>query len=219
MKGRQRKPCCPSCGNKRTKVLSVYHSKTTKGVRYKHLCLECEHRWTIWHGKQPHKGLHSKHPCPACGSLYSRIRTTYRFKTANGLRRRMICANCSHPWTIWQGARPDPSAYRKKPARRKITEEQVRMILNARGTSQLELAKKIGKSRSTIQRILSGGMYADVAPELPRIKLKTALTCLKCRHHQRKTCLMNVPDFLEEGITFAIDCDFFAVIPSEPMLH
>lgn len=210
MKKKKRKTPCPSCGKKSTRILSVYHSRTTNGVRYKRLCKSCDHRWTTWRGRQPERGLHVKRPCPACGSLHSSIRTTYRSKTTNGVRRLIVCAQCQHKWNVWQGVKPDPSQYQKRPQRQRVTEDQVRLVLTTRGTSQLEISRMIGKSRATVQKILNGELYAELAPELPRFRHKASRSCRSCSNHRQGTCLMNVPDFRDEGEFFAVDCDLYS---------
>lgn len=122
----------------------------------------------------------------------------------------MVCSHCSHSWNVWHGKQPDPLNYRKQAQRKHLTEDQVRLVLTERSLTQAELAKRIGRSRSTVQRIQSGKLHADIAVDLPRFNRKTELSCLSCLHHQGGRCKMDVPDFLTEGKSFALDCEFFS---------
>lgn len=89
-----------------------------------------------------------------------------------------------------------------------LTEQQIRMILLDPSTDEA-VGRKVEKSRSAIQRIRCGALYAEVAPELPRRRKRPVTSCRSCVHCANGKCQMDVPDFKEEGLGFAADCDFY----------
>lgn len=205
----KQKILCPSCGGQRTRVCSTYKLRSTNSTRRRHLCHDCGHHWNLWDGVQPQVVLGAGIPCPSCGNEKSVVRSTYRSKSCDGVKRHRICRHCSHMWSAWEGEIPNPRVYSKRKIPSTLTEQQIRMVLTDRTMTQVELGRRINKSRSTVQRIQSGQLYANVAPELPRLHRRSTLSCASCCHCTGRSCRMGVPDFIDEGKSFASDCDLY----------
>lgn len=97
----------------------------------------------------------------------------------------------------------------RKLARRKLTLEQVHRVLTEVQTQSKPLAAELGVSRQCIELIRAGATWSDAFPELPRnVKRRS---CLKCKHWDTKECAIGFPDPMEEGLSFAEDCEFYEV--------
>lgn len=129
------------------------------------------------------------------------------------VRRRYECRQCQQRWTtISHGERPGRARLPSVAGRfapRKLTIEQVYRVLTETATTQRTMAAELGVSRQCIQLIRCGATWSDAFPELPRnVKRRS---CLKCKHWRSEECAIGFPDPMEEGPSFAADCDFYEV--------
>jgi transposase-like protein len=158
-----------------------------------------------------------KASCISCGSENTRIRNVYHAVTVQGLKYRYHCNDCQAKWIAWRGEKPDPNTYRKKANRNQFTEEQIRLILAERSVSQQALGRRLGKSRTAIGKIRRGELHADVAPDLPRWKrtvpdrARSNKSCIDCHYCVNRVCKMAIPEFEEEGPTFAAECLWYGM--------
>lgn len=145
---------------------------------------------------------------------------------SNGSRRRRYCCRrCKHRWTTWTGDRPQqgqaPGAKRgpAAPCLPPLTEDQVRLILTQVDLSDTAMAKQLGRTRESVRQVRVGMTFIDSCPELPRRKVTTeaeapaamTVSCLSCRNWRgERGCGFELPDPVEEGIGFAIDCILYA---------
>ena len=154
--------------------------------------------------------------CPECGCSAFMSDSA---RTSTGRRRRFHCRSlvCGYRWSEWNGKRPAPppppelsAAEREILAVRepRLTEAQVRLVLTRLDISAHRLAKLLGRSRQAICQVRTGGSYATVAPELPRLEVGQARrSCLLCKEWTGSRCRQGWPDPIEEGPEFARDCD------------
>lgn len=161
------------------------------------------------------------HLCPHCAARGAIIESRMLF---NGSRRKRRECPSGHRWTEWVGERPPAG---KQPGGRdprfrykgeRLTEDQVRLILESRHIGYMKMGQIVGRSREVVRHIRLGLSYRDVAPEVPRWssgevvvlseRRKVTLTCRDCIHWD-SACTMGFPDAKEAGITFARDCSSF----------
>lgn len=153
--------------------------------------------------------------CPSCNSSCTEVLET-RLCNNDTRRRRHCCQNCSHRWTTWDGPKPRPGVRMtlcsckgmKMPDR--LTDDQVRMILEHRDISTRQLARDLGRSEEAIRQVRRGQVYRDVLPEIRRWSTRKThgMSCHVCVHWSGK-CKMGFPDPEEEGLGFAADCSFY----------
>lgn len=130
---------------------------------------------------------------------------------ADGLiRRRWECRDCGERWTVFGPDRKEPRQKRipGKP-RPKLSLEQVRRALTDQAISDVELAAELGVSRQAIQQIRAGKSWTTAFPELPR--RSQWRDCTQCQHWRGSECGFGFADPLEEGLSFAADCDLYEV--------
>lgn len=97
--------------------------------------------------------------------------------------------------------------WRKPP---KLSDDQLRLILTRLEISDEVMAQQMGRTREAIRQVRNGVTYVDRCPELPRrVPQAEPLTCLTCKHW-RGCCGFDLPDPVEEGISFARDCSLYA---------
>lgn len=128
------------------------------------------------------------------------------------VRRRYQCRDCGERWTVISvGERPgrEPLKPSARSYRRKLTLEQIRRVLTETQTSQKKMAVELGVSHQCIQQIRAGAIWGSVFPELPRKVARRS--CEKCCNWSDGECRIGFPDPLEEGTSFAADCDFYEV--------
>lgn len=158
------------------------------------------------------RGNSIKVDAPVCLHSNSYVLET-KTRVDGSVRRRYECRHCRERWTVIRhgekpGRAPLPPIARKL-ARRKLTLEQVYRVLTEVQTQNKELAAELGVSHQCIQQIRSGATWSHVFPELPRnVKRRS---CLKCKHWRSEECAIGFPDPMEEGPSFAADCDFYEV--------
>lgn len=148
---------------------------------------------------------------PGCAHNNSYVIET-RTRADGAVRRRYECRDCGERWTVIRKGEK-PARVPRKPSvrnvRRKLTLEQVHRVLADPEATAKALSAEFGVSRQLIQQIRRGTAWAHAFPELPRI---TSLrSCLRCKHWIAGDCGLGFPDPLEEGLTFAMDCDFYEV--------
>lgn len=209
-------PPCPTCGSEDTYVFKLRRAKTTSGISRKIHCRCCRYRWHIWEGDPPVK--YASPPCPTCGSQDTYIYKHYRSKTTSSLCRRLHCRGCQHRWGEWDGERPANPVQQRFPERNPLTEEQVRWILLTRSMTHAETgqALKPPKSRSTIQRVRYGTMYAHLAPDVPRWNAAGTRTCRDCCQWREGGCSLEIPEAVDEGIGFAVECALYTAVKEQP---
>jgi transposase-like protein len=125
------------------------------------------------------------------------------------VRRRWQCNDCCERWTTIGPDRKPPR--KRKPGRlapKKLTVEQVRRALTDQQISDVKLSRELGVSRQAISQIRRGISWASAFPELPR---RPWSDCSQCRHWSGTECGIGFPDPLEEGTSFAGDCDLYEV--------
>lgn len=103
-----------------------------------------------------------------------------------------------------------PSYRRRRQMPDRLTNDQVRMILERRDLSARSLAEELGRTGEAICQVRRGNSYRDVLPEIPRwgARKLQGLSCHSCAHW-RNRCEMGFPDPEEEGPGFAADCSFY----------
>jgi transposase-like protein len=125
------------------------------------------------------------------------------------VRRRWQCNDCGERWTTIGPDRKPPR--KRKPGRlapKKLTREQVKRALTDRQISDVKLARELGVSRQAISQVRRGISWARAFPKLKRRPWKD---CSECRHWCGGSCGLGFPDPLEEGTSFAGDCDLYEV--------
>lgn len=153
--------------------------------------------------------------CSNCNSSLTEVIES-RLCSNSTRRRRHCCLNCGYRWTSWDGPRPEPGKHatvrRRQTVHRpdRLTDDQVRLILERRDLSAKGLAKELGRTRQAICQIRRGDTYRDVLPEVPRWD-NSNLQVVSCHNciHWRNRCGMDFPDPIEEGPGFAVDCSFY----------
>lgn len=156
------------------------------------------------------------HSCPECGCGAV---MTDSSRTTTGRRRRFHCLStiCGNRWTEWEGGRPEPPAPPKFTAKerrilavreRRLTTDQVRLILTRLDVSGRKLALLLGVRRQTATNVRLGYRYAHVLPHLPRQQPGAAKQlCTTCRYWSGERCREGWPDPEQEGPEFARWCD------------
>ena len=143
-------------------------------------------------------------------------------RTKYGRRRRFKCTStlCGHRWTEHEGERPVVTAPELSAEElaiaavreTKLTEAQVRLILTRQDLTIRRLGDLVGRSRQVISMVRTGGSYATVAPELPRMDAGLAQrSCTGCKwwnaEAEFRPCRLGWPDPDTEGPGYARDCD------------
>lgn len=154
--------------------------------------------------------------CPKCGGQ-GFIRDSWT--SSLGVRRRMHCS-CGNRWTDFDGKPPLPARKRPPPVlslaeqriiavrERRLTTDQVRLILTRLDISTREFGRLLNNKRQTISNVRRGLRYANVLPELPRVQaVDRSRVCTKCRHWSGEWCGLGWPDPVEDGLTAALFCD------------
>lgn len=138
-------------------------------------------------------------PCPNCagGAIVVNSRAT-----EHGQRRRWRCTSCEYRWTECGGGKPS-GHIRKEPPPLELIEAALTGADN-----DSALARRFKVARSTIYKIRTGQMYADVLPDLPRTD-QLAVTCEQCQHWQQERCDLGFPDPLEMGVRFGRLCNLY----------
>jgi len=154
--------------------------------------------------------------CPTCHSSCTEVLES---RTCNNgtRRRRHLCLDCGNRWTTWDGPRPKQGAaagccHAKRPdLPPRLTEGQVRLILERRDLSGKALARQLGRSAEAIRQVRRGTAYREVLPDLPRWRRgqPKGPSCYACSHWSAG-CLMGFPDPMVEGPGFARDCSLYA---------
>ncbi len=164
-------------------------------------------------------------PLQTCPSCFSGRTTTLRSRPIRdgARRRRHCCHDCGHRWTAFTDHRgrpidqPPPSkpASHIKPGLRRLTTDDVRLILTRPDLSLGLLADQLQVSRETIRQVRIGITYDDVLPGLPRKRPRIAPvqqvdgpSCHRCQHW-RSGCDLGFPDPELEGPAFAADCSLY----------
>ncbi len=130
-----------------------------------------------------------------------------RWRTDGLARRRWCCPDCGERWTTLGPDRRKPRPKRKGgKAHPKLDLDQVRRALTDRQSSDVQLAAELGVSRQAINQIRRGVSWASAFPKLPR---RPWLDCQDCRHWSNGECAIGFPDPVEEGTSFACDCDLY----------
>lgn len=158
--------------------------------------------------------------CSSCHSSCTKVIES-RLCINGTRRRRHHCLNCGHRWTSWDGPRPDPSEHmtplirRRMQMPKRLTDDEVRMILERRNISARRLANDLGRSAEAICQVRAGISYRNVLPEIPRWGARKSMraSCHACVHW-RSRCVMGFPDPEEEGPGFAADCSLFEQRPA-----
>jgi transposase-like protein len=114
------------------------------------------------------------------------------------VRRRWECSDCGERWTtIGPDRKPPRKRKPRRPVPKKLTREQVRRALTDRQISDVKLS-----------RVRRGISWAKA---FPRLKRRPWKDCSECRHWCGGSCGLGFPDPLEEGTSFAGDCDLYEV--------
>lgn len=95
----------------------------------------------------------------------------------------------------------------------KLTDEQVRMILERTDLTMNQLADLTGVSSSTVQKVRQGKAYAYLFPDIPRgnrVERITGPRCSRCVHDLRGACGLEFPERAESGDRAAVWCVAFA---------
>ena len=148
--------------------------------------------------------------CPRCSSTATQVIET-RLRFDGTRRRRHECKACFHRWT-WIEA---PITLRRggNPAKRgyPVTADEIALILTS-PLSNNQLARQLQLDAATIRKIRVGKIHARIHPELPRgaISAAPALSCQDCQHWRGNRCHFGFPDPIDEGPSFAADCDLYA---------
>lgn len=152
--------------------------------------------------------------CPKCGGQ-GFIRDSWT--SSLGVRRRMHCS-CGNRWTDFDGKPPLPARKRPPPVLspaeqriiavrgRLLTEDQIRLILTRLDISTREFGRLLNNKRQTISNVRRGLRYANVLPEIPRIRVRG---CYHCTQWAGMKCALGFPDPVIDGPGFATDCDQF----------
>lgn len=156
-----------------------------------------------------------RYKAPACPHCYSQCTFALRSKIrSNGTRlRRLECHACQHRWTEADNSLPLKRGGIPTRRGRPITPDEVRLILTSE-LSNYKLADQLQINASTVSKIRVGRIHRHLHPDLPRRDqsrgLQLVRSCLQCQHWGRGCCRYDFPDPLEEGLSFAQDCDHFA---------
>jgi hypothetical protein len=159
--------------------------------------------------------------CPNCHS--GQIEIVESRRCTNGTRRRRHeCLTCQHRWTSWDGIRPKrggaANAYRHRAGSyRKVTPDAVRAILLApRTETHQQLAVRLDLSPEMIRQVRIGKAHATVHPELARwgqpVPEAQGKSCYCCIHWGAAACSFGFPDPIQEGPTFARECQVYALV-------
>lgn len=96
---------------------------------------------------------------------------------------------------------------------RKLTAHEIKQILTSQGSIR-SIAKQIGRPHATVSNVLHGRTHIHVHPELPRRIRNTGLTCLNCLQWAGRRCKLDFPDPIEEGPSFAAECNSYKAAKS-----
>lgn len=142
--------------------------------------------------------------CEQCGGTNPELISSSLLSDGSR-RRRYGCRRCKHRWTAWTGDRPNQAS---------LTVDQVRLILTRVDLSDSAMAKQMGRTRESVRQVRVGISFSDVCPELPRrnaVEATLKISCLSCRNWRgERGCGFELPDPVEEGIGFAVDCVLYA---------
>lgn len=100
-------------------------------------------------------------------------------------------------------------------APRALSEEQVKVILEAEHLTSRSLAQIMGVSMNTVQKVRRGFSYRDAVPDIPRWEdarptryQRDNMICERCIHWL-KGCTMGFPE-AQRSMTFARYCSVFS---------
>ncbi len=144
---------------------------------------------------------------PRCSHNDSRVLDTHN-RIDGSVRRTRECRACGARWLDVEPAKV-PIKPKPRNFRRKLALEQVYRALTETQTPNKKMAAELGVSHQCIQQIRSGAIWTDCFPEIPRKVGRRS--CEKCRHWDQGECAIGFPDPLEEGPSFAGDCDLYEV--------
>lgn len=153
--------------------------------------------------------------CPICSSEHLEVLES-RLCSNGSRRRRYVCCNCEHRWTSWSGPRPriggEPGVSRPSPPRQPpLSDAEFEAVLLSRDIPHRRMAQQLGRSAEAIRQIRIGGSHQNRMPHLARWREFTSkLSCYHCAHWIQRRCSFGLPDPLEEGPSFAADCDLYA---------
>jgi hypothetical protein len=153
--------------------------------------------------------------CPECNSTNHRVIES-RLCTNGTRRRRLICIDCSHRMTVWDGerapttSRSNDSSRKRSRARGLLTVDHVLFALQHTELSNREVADQLECSTETVRQIRCGLLYRHVAPDVRRPKGAPGQpSCSVCTHWNGEACDFRFPDPLEEGLSFAAECSMY----------
>lgn len=159
--------------------------------------------------------------CPECHGTSSKVIET-KVLTNGTRRRRYRCLACEHRWTEWTGERPPRggvgTTHRRGKRKGRLTTAQIRLVLTRRDLNNRQVGELIGCSYECVRQIRAGIIYGHVLPDLIRPNAKDQRlaadgpSCLKCAEFPNGECSYGFPDPLEEGLTFAADCELYAPV-------
>lgn len=148
--------------------------------------------------------------CPECQSTSVLVIDSRRRSDGRGRMRRLHCRGCGHRWNL-EGDFSITQAFRREnPSRRRLSDQAVADILSSRAINHQAMARRHGVCRTTIWSIRYGQIYGSACPDLPRWGHGNGeLSCLTCQHWDDGVCALGHPDPLEEGPSFANDCNTY----------
>jgi hypothetical protein len=91
---------------------------------------------------------------------------------------------------------------------KKLTEADVRLILTTDKSLRV-LSRQLGKSKQTISQVRLGLTHKSLAPDLPRRAASKSCLCCEYWREGLDPCSQGLPDPIDEGPSFASDCDFY----------
>jgi hypothetical protein len=90
---------------------------------------------------------------------------------------------------------------------RKLTDEQVYVVLTSHHLTTGQLADMMGVNSSTIQKVRRGNSSAHLFPEIPRDhKRATGPRCTECIHNHHGACSLEFPERRFNGEVAAVHC-------------
>jgi len=165
--------------------------------------------------KQPSRQRKPRYKAPDCPHCCSQYTFALRSKIrSNGTRlRRLECHACQHRWTEADDSLPLRRGGVPSKRGHAITPDEVKLILTSE-LSNYKLGKQLQIHASTVSKIRVGRIHRRIHPEIPRRDqfkvLQLVRSCLQCQHWGHGRCRYDFPDPLEEGPSFAQDCDLFS---------